>query len=565
MNPQNTSEWYLFLEKSMIGKKTDVFNQETSAPEAMTQETRRSLESAKNEIDKALGITINLSNTKSFRFLRFLRRFKSQYLKGGKTGRRAFRKWARAFFSHRATDNEAAYDHVFQAIEHLQDSKKTLLGLLYPNAYIPASQSKKQICDDACDLPMCKSLDSKYDKFDLLLLCDSDRYMQDPFLKGTVKKYRSEGHRVFLIDSNNNNRKKDDLTDVSFSLKLRDPEKKVSSSSLLDLFLIREGIRDAVMILADPALTGESEHMKDYYGFVEVLYSKIAPPFSFETSLLAADPTKICKAFEKNVFSCFPSVSIVLLCYNQLDYTKQCVKSILEKTAYPNYELVIVDNCSTDGTADWLREEAKRSGRIRPVFNTENRGFAGGNNDGIRASGGEYVVLLNNDTLVTRGWLTGLVKWARREGVGMAGPVTNSIGNEAMIHLDYGKNLKKMDAAAYEYTARRMGQEYAHDGILAMFCVIFRRDLTEKIGLLDENYGVGMFEDDDYSAAVRREGLRLVLAEDVFIHHFGSVSFKKLEDETYRKLFEKNKAYYEAKWQTKWKAPHYRPGVSREE
>ncbi|MBQ7171975.1 MAG: glycosyltransferase [Clostridia bacterium] len=271
------------------------------------------------------------------------------------------------------------------------------------------------------------------------------------------------------------------------------------------------------------------------------------------------------RAFAGAAERCFPSVSIVLLCYNQLDYTKQCVKSILDKTAYPNYELVIVDNCSTDGTAEWLSEEAKRSDRIRPVFNTENRGFAGGNNDGIRASGGEYVVLLNNDTLVTRGWLTGLVKWARREGVGMAGPVTNSIGNEAMINVSYGKNVKKMDAAAYEYTARRMGREYAHKGILAMFCVIFRRDLTEKIGLLDEHYGVGMFEDDDYSAAVRREGLRLVLAEDVFIHHFGSVSFKKLKNETYRKLFEKNKAYYETKWQTEWKPPRYRPGVNPEE
>ena len=94
-----------------------------------------------------------------------------------------------------------------------------------------------------------------------------------------------------------------------------------------------------------------------------------------------------------------------------------------------------------------------------------------------------------------------------------------------------------------------------------MFCVMFSRALTEKIGLLDEHYGIGMFEDDDYSVAAEKAGFQLILAEDVFIHHYGSVSFKKLQDEVHRKLFEKNKAYFEQKWGRPWQMHHYRPEV----
>ncbi|MBO4939194.1 MAG: glycosyltransferase [Oscillospiraceae bacterium] len=263
-------------------------------------------------------------------------------------------------------------------------------------------------------------------------------------------------------------------------------------------------------------------------------------------------------AFEEVATGLFPKVSVVVLCYNQLDYTKQCVESILDQTAYPNYELILVDNNSTDDTAEYLREMEKKDERIKIVLNTTNRGFAGGNNDGIAVSDGEYIVLLNNDTLVTRGWLTGMTKHFRRSPkVGMVGAVTNSIGNEAQIDVSY-KDVVDMPAFAYAYTACHMGETYRHDGVLAMYCVMFSRELTQKIGLLDENYGIGMFEDDDYSVAAERAGYELILPEDVFIHHFGSVSFKKLEDATYRKTFEANKAYFEKKWDTTWQMHHYR-------
>ena len=259
----------------------------------------------------------------------------------------------------------------------------------------------------------------------------------------------------------------------------------------------------------------------------------------------------------------FPKISIVVLCYNQLDYTKKCVQSILKQTAYPNYELVLVDNASVDETAGYLKEIEALHENIKVVLNTTNRGFAGGNNDGIRASTGEYIVLLNNDTVVPRGWLTGMVKrfLAGEKKIGIVGPVTNSIGNEAMVRVGY-TGLENMPAAAYAYTAGHMGMTYPHDGVLAMFCVMFPRKLTDEIGLLDEHYGIGMFEDDDYSIAAQRAGYENLLVEDVFIHHFGSVSFKKLENAEYRKIFDANRSYFENKWNVKWKMHHYRPDVA---
>ena len=195
------------------------------------------------------------------------------------------------------------------------------------------------------------------------------------------------------------------------------------------------------------------------------------------------------------------------------------------------------------------------------MLNKTNRGFAGGNNDGIAVADGEYIVLLNNDTIVTRGWLTNMLKhFSNDEAVGLVGPVTNSIGNEARINVTYTEP-EQMPAFADSYINAHMGEEYNHHGILAMFCLMISRELYNKVGPLDEHYGIGMFEDDDYSIASEKNGYRNVLAEDVFIHHFGSVSFKKLEDETYRKLFEQNKAYYEQKWGEKWRKPEYRQGI----
>jgi GT2 family glycosyltransferase len=92
--------------------------------------------------------------------------------------------------------------------------------------------------------------------------------------------------------------------------------------------------------------------------------------------------------------------------------------------------------------------------------------------------------------------------------------------------------------------------------MLAMFCVAMRREVFDKVGTLDERFGVGMFEDDDYSVRVKQAGFRLICAADVFVHHFGQAAFGKLiKSGDYDRIFEENQRQYEAKWQTAWQ-PH---------
>jgi GT2 family glycosyltransferase len=154
--------------------------------------------------------------------------------------------------------------------------------------------------------------------------------------------------------------------------------------------------------------------------------------------------------------------------------------------------------------------------------------------------------MLNNDTQVTSGWLQTLINHLRSDkSIGMIGPVTNNIGNEACIKIRY-QNAAKMHHKSRKYSLDHMG-ELLPIRTLAFFCVMLPRSVYEIVGPLDEAFGRGFFEDDDYCRRIDKAGLRLVCAEDVFIHHELSASFNKLGKER-QALLEKNRKIYEAKW-----------------
>lgn len=219
----------------------------------------------------------------------------------------------------------------------------------------------------------------------------------------------------------------------------------------------------------------------------------------------------------------------------------------------------MVDNASSDGTKDYL-EELGDGQKIKAIINDNNLGFAKANNIGIRNAGGEYIILLNNDTVVTRGWVSGVIRHLKDPLVGMVGPVTNNIGNEARINVEY-TDIDHMDSFAEKYTGAHFGESFEIKN-LAMFCGAFKKDIVEDVGLLDEQFEVGMFEDDDYALRIKNAGYKLLCAEDVFIHHFGNVSFNKLEEQKRVIIFEKNREKYEKKWGVEWEAHKYRDGVS---
>jgi GT2 family glycosyltransferase len=260
---------------------------------------------------------------------------------------------------------------------------------------------------------------------------------------------------------------------------------------------------------------------------------------------------KRAEIYSENANTETPKVSILVLTYNNLHYTKLCLKSIYCNTMYPNYEVIVADNASSDKTPDWLRGFAETHSNMKLILNQKNLGFAAGNNQMAREASGEYVIFLNNDTVVTKRWVEGLLAYMQNDpSVGLVGPVTNSTGNEARILTDY-VSPSEMEAHA-DNLKREMANQSFDIRMLAFYCVMARKDQFEEIGGLDERFLVGMFEDDDLAVRYHQAGLRVLCAEDVFIHHFQSISFAKLEDETYQKIFSENRKKYEEKWGRAW-------------
>ncbi|MCC4264587.1 glycosyltransferase family 2 protein [Oceanimonas baumannii] len=256
----------------------------------------------------------------------------------------------------------------------------------------------------------------------------------------------------------------------------------------------------------------------------------------------------------------YPKVSVIVLTYNNLELTQACLNSIERFTDYPNLELILVDNASSDGTPEFLQNYAIGKDHVKVCLNDENLGFSAGNNVGLAAATGDYLVILNNDTFVTQGWLHGLVRALKRHSeLGLVGPVTNNIGNEARINIHYA-NMEQMTEQAAQYTQSHSGEIYPAR-CAAFFCVMFSRETYLAVGPMDEDFGVGFFEDDDYCNRVRQLGLKVGIVEDVFVHHHLSASFNKLKAGTKQALFERNKAIYESKW-GEWQPHTYRPGVN---
>ncbi|MCL4487310.1 MAG: glycosyltransferase [Chloroflexi bacterium] len=259
-------------------------------------------------------------------------------------------------------------------------------------------------------------------------------------------------------------------------------------------------------------------------------------------------------SLKPRVQALYGKACIVVVTWNNVDLTRQCLESVLRDHTYPQFQVIVVDNASTDETPAYLTALAEREPRVRIVLNEKNLGFAAANNVALRrVQDCEFVVFLNNDTVVPRGWLARLLRHARKSDIGLVGPATNWAGNEAMIDVTY-RDLKDMEPFARRYVAEHEDQIFDIKS-LALFCVAMRAQVIKAVGALDERFGIGMFEDDDYARRVRQAGLRVVCADDVFVHHRGNASFSKLSSLEYSSLFDLNKRLFEEKWGEPW-IPH---------
>jgi GT2 family glycosyltransferase len=241
-------------------------------------------------------------------------------------------------------------------------------------------------------------------------------------------------------------------------------------------------------------------------------------------------------------------VSVVVVTRDGLPFTRLCLENLLAE----ELEVIVVDNASTDGTPRYLQALSARDRRVTIVLNEENVGFPAAVNSAVSRARGEVLVLLNNDTIVPPGSLERLVGRLDDDTIGAVGPVTNRIGNEAQIDTAY-TTFAELRSFALE-RARTHAGGTSDVETLTMFCLALRCTVYDEIGPLDERFGIGLVEDDDYAVRLRRAGYRLALAEDVFVHHFGEASFGRLfADGEYGRLSSRNRRRFEDKWEIPWR------------
>ncbi|MGH2614589.1 MAG: glycosyltransferase [Thermomicrobiales bacterium] len=256
-------------------------------------------------------------------------------------------------------------------------------------------------------------------------------------------------------------------------------------------------------------------------------------------------------ALDKAIRASWPRASIVVITWDNLAYTRMCLASIFENTEYPNYELIVIDNASTDGTVEELKRITGEIPQVRAIFNDHNAGFGPANNQGLAAATGDILVLLNNDTVAPRGWLTRLARHLEDPALGLIGPGTNRTCNEAQIDISY-QTYGEYRRIAREQSERHEGERYPIR-MPMMFCLAMRRDTYERLGPLDEQYEVGMFEDEDYALRAKAANLEVAWTPEVYVHHAYHASIGKLlPTGEYMRLVKLNQGRFEEKWGICW-------------
>ncbi|MBW4081045.1 glycosyltransferase family 2 protein [Paenibacillus sp. S150] len=233
--------------------------------------------------------------------------------------------------------------------------------------------------------------------------------------------------------------------------------------------------------------------------------------------------------------------SIIIPTYNRVGLLRACVESIRAHTGSP-YEIIVIDNASTDGTDDYCR-----ANRLTFISLPENRGFPVACNLGLQLASGDELLLLNNDVAVSRGWLESLKNALySAPDIGIVGPVTNYASGRQQVSTAYS------DMPGFHAEAETLSLQGSRGWIetrrLIGLCFLFKRELMDAIGLLDERFSPGHYEDDDYCYRARLQGYRLLIAGNCLVHHEGSASFKEVYSSGLQELVERNRRMFIDKW-----------------
>ncbi|MFO7816103.1 MAG: glycosyltransferase family 2 protein [Desulfovibrionales bacterium] len=224
-------------------------------------------------------------------------------------------------------------------------------------------------------------------------------------------------------------------------------------------------------------------------------------------------------------------VSIIILNWNTKKITEKCIKKVRKYTNTP-YELILVDNGSTDGSQSYIA--SLHSPDTKTILLEKNIGFAAGNNKGLEVATGEKICFLNSDAFVTKGWLSRMVQCMDRTGAGMVGPWTNRAK---------GSQRRKLKHRLIPLFCRRP-QKVQY---LSFFCVLIDRSVFREIGNLDDSFALGTYEDDDFCKRALNAGFDLIIEGKSWVRHEGHATMKK-NNINESDLLNKNTIIFNKKW-----------------
>jgi GT2 family glycosyltransferase len=240
-----------------------------------------------------------------------------------------------------------------------------------------------------------------------------------------------------------------------------------------------------------------------------------------------------------------PKVGIIILNWNGKEHTIECLES-LQKITYPNFEIILVDNGSTDGSVEHFK---KNFHDIYIIENKINLGFAEGNNIGIKYAlgrGADYVLLLNNDTIVDRDFLTELVKIGESDpDIGIVGPMIYSYDHPRIIQ-SAGMDVKKITGNSViigcdEYDHHQF--KLSEKNFISGCAILIRRNVINKIGGLDPAY-FAYWEDTDLCFRAKKNNFKIYFTPDSRIWHKGSASMGGYLNEKAYYFYVRNSTYY---------------------
>jgi len=226
---------------------------------------------------------------------------------------------------------------------------------------------------------------------------------------------------------------------------------------------------------------------------------------------------------------------LIMPVWNELEVTRASFESLVKNTER-FYRLIVIDNGSDLPTQKYLEDAKSLFPEYKLVRLEKNLGFVKATNEGLKVANAEYICLVNNDVIFAKGWLSEMIKVMADRKIGVLNPESNN----------WGEWPNDVSIEQYAETLSARNGEWQESGYCIGFCMMFRKEIFDKVGYLDETYGTGYLEETDFCRRVQKLGYYCGIAKGAYVYHIGAQTFKKLND--HRLQYENNLKIFNRKW-----------------